>query len=182
MNGNVWFALDEHLQIVRELCKFLHVAIHILQSWHLMKEYFFKIWTQYIILHSVMKPCFNVQSHQCADFSKWLPVICKLLVGFAEELKGGWIDIWSVWLDCGVNQIEIWPRNYLLNVQIWPDHGKHFLKNKSPEPCLFGNFIFAFKKQIKAVIRICQFKPPGAIVSEHKTKLEQFSWLFINRW
>ena len=79
MNGNVWFALDEHLQIVRELCKFLHVAIHILQSWHLMKEYFLKIWTQYIILHSVMKPCFNVQSHQCADFNKWLPVICKIV-------------------------------------------------------------------------------------------------------
>ena len=105
----------------------------------------------------------------------------KLLVGFAEELKGGWIDIWSVWLDCGVYQIEIWPRNYLLNVQIWPDHGKHFFK-KSPEACLFGNFIFAFKKQINAVIRICQFKPPGAIVSEHDTKSEQFSWLFINRW
>ena len=63
----------------------------------------------------------------------------------------------------------------LFNVQILPDHGKHFLKNKSPEACLFRNFIFALNRQINAVIRICQFKPSGAIVSEHKTKLEQFS-------
>ena len=43
-----------------------------------------------------MKPClmFNPISVQISinDYQSF----AKLLVGFAEELKGGWIDIWSV--------------------------------------------------------------------------------------
>ena len=43
-----------------------------------------------------MKSCFNVQSHQCAISINDYLSFAKLSVGFAEELKGGWIDSWSV--------------------------------------------------------------------------------------
>ena len=43
-----------------------------------------------------MKSCFNVQPISVQISIDDYQSFAKLLVGFAEELKGGWIDIWLV--------------------------------------------------------------------------------------